>query len=258
MKLFIGTQEEPFYLPLFFQRLFERIPGHEVVGVNILPPFNSQDSWWQVLRDYYGLFGPTEFCRQGLLFTWHKAADVCRLEVMDGRPHSVKRVMRRHGIPVHRVRRQNTKAFRRLLDCDIFVSVANPVVLKARTLRRPRHGGINFHAGYLPRYRGINPSFWALLHGEKESAVTVHRMDEKLDSGPILGQRVIPLTDSETLHGLFLRVVELGPTLLADVLDGLEAGSVAERPNSDAESSYFGFPKPEDGKLFRERGRRFR
>ena len=78
MKLFIGTQEEPFYLPLFFRRFLERIPGHEVTGVNILPPFNSQDSWRQVVRDYFGLFGHAEFCRRGVMFAWHMAADAAR------------------------------------------------------------------------------------------------------------------------------------------------------------------------------------
>jgi hypothetical protein len=258
MKIFIATQEEPFYLPRFFANLLPRLSRHEIVGVNILPPFNSQHGWRDVLRDYWGFYGAAEFFRHGLLFAWRKAGAALRFDKLDGRPRSVARVFADRGVPIHRILRQNTDAFRALLAVDALLSVADPVVLKKQTLATPARGCLNFHAGALPRYRGINPSFWALLNGEKQSAVTVHLMDEKLDNGPILGQTVIPFDDGETFDSLLGKVVARGPELVAATLDGLAAGTVAPRPNDAAQATYFGFPSAADGKRFRAKGLRFR
>ncbi len=258
MKIFIATQEEPFYLPRFFADLLPRLARHEIAGVNILPPFNSQHGWTDVLRDYWGFYGPAEFVRHGALFAWRKVGAALRFDKLDGRPRSVARVFADRGVPIHRVRRQNTDEFRALLAVDLFLSVADPVILKKKTLATPAKGCINFHAGALPRYRGINPSFWSLLNGEKQSAVTLHFMDEKVDNGPILGQTVIPFDDDETLDSLFGKVVARGAELAAAVIDGLAAGTVAPRPNNEAEATYFGFPTAADGRRFRALGRRFR
>lgn len=258
MKIFIGTQEEPFYLPLFFSGLLEKITGHQIVGVNILPPFNSQSDWTGVIRDYWGMFGPQEFFVRGFIFSWHKMADTFHLDRISDRPHSVRRVFEKYHVPIHRVRRQNTDEFRRLLDCDLFVSVANPIIVKNATLSYPKQGCINFHAGYLPRYRGINPSFWALFNGEKQTAFTVHRMDEKIDNGPILAQKIIPIEANESLHGLFLKVTQEGPALMAKVIDEIAAGTSRPQPNDEAKATYFGFPTPADGRLFRQRKRKYR
>jgi methionyl-tRNA formyltransferase len=257
MKIFIATQEEPFYLPTFFDTLVKLVGSDNIVGVNILPPFNTQKNWLEVVTDYFAFFGFAEFVRRGIVFVALKIADVLNLGKLTGGEYSVWRVFQKHNIPIYNIKKQNDPSFLNLVKCDIFVSVANPVIVKKDLINTPFMGCINFHAGYLPRYRGINPCFWSLLNGEKESAVTVHFIDEQIDNGPILGQKTFQIDNADSLHSLFLKVVEYGPPLLAEVIYNIENKSIELTENSARSATYFGFPKSEDGKRFRMMGLKF-
>jgi methionyl-tRNA formyltransferase len=79
--------------------------------------------------------------------------------------------------------------------------------LPASVLRSPRSGVINVHSSLLPRYRGPAPVLWAIRNGDAEIGLTVHRMDEQFDTGPILAQRGgIALEEDVTPQLLWQRV----------------------------------------------------
>ena len=82
-------------------------------------------------------------------------------------------------------------------DCDLFVSMSFNQIFRKRITNLPRLKTINCHAGKLPFYRGRNILNWVLINDEKEFGITVHYIDEGIDTGDILLQRSFPITDED-------------------------------------------------------------
>lgn len=99
--------------------------------------------------------------------------------------------------------------------CDIFVSLAFNQIFKKEVISIPLHGAINCHAGKLPRYRGRNILNWALINDEKEFGITVHYIDEGIDTGDIILQKTFPITDSDCYKTLLKTAyMECGPIVM--------------------------------------------
>jgi methionyl-tRNA formyltransferase len=109
-----------------------------------------------------------------------------------------------------------------LLGPDLLVVVAYGQIIPAGVLAIPRHGAVNVHASLLPRHRGAAPVARAILAGDLETGVTIMRMDEQLDHGPILASRATPIGDREDAAALTERLAEMGAELLVEVLAELD------------------------------------
>ena len=110
----------------------------------------------------------------------------------------------------------------RALEPDLLVVVAYGQILPAAVLAIPRLGAINVHASLLPRHRGAAPVARAILAGDAETGVTIMKMDEQLDHGPILAVRATPIGEHEDAEGLTARLAQTGAELLVETLDHLE------------------------------------
>jgi methionyl-tRNA formyltransferase len=95
-------------------------------------------------------------------------------------------------------------------------------------------GALNVHASLLPRWRGASPVQAAILAGDAETGVSIMRLDEGMDTGPVLARRAVRIGDEETAGQLGARLAELGGELLAEVLPGWLAGELAAEPQDDA------------------------
>lgn len=82
-------------------------------------------------------------------------------------------------------------------NAELFVSMSFNQIFRKKLMFLPRMGTINCHAGKLPFYRGRNILNWALINDEKEFGITVHYVDEGIDTGDILNQRIYPITDDD-------------------------------------------------------------
>lgn len=133
----------------------------------------------------------------------------------------------------------------------VAISVNWPTLVGPAMLDLFQHGVINAHAGDLPRFRGNATPNWAILAGEDRVVLTLHRMVEELDAGPILAQRAFPLTDATYVIEVYRFMEQAVPELFVEVLDGLEAGTVVARPqDGDPALSLRCYPRrPEDGEL---------
>ena len=117
--------------------------------------------------------------------------------------------------------------------------------LPAAVLDTPRYGVINIHTSLLPKYRGPAPVLWAIRNGDPEVGVTIHRMDERFDAGPILAQRGgIPLDEDVTPRVLASRIRPVLADLLTSALDQVVRG-VPGVPQLDGDASSAGFIEPE-------------
>lgn len=118
------------------------------------------------------------------------------------------------------------------------IVVAFGHILKEPLLSAPQHGCINLHASLLPRWRGVSPVQFALLHGDTWTGVTVMRMDAGVDTGPIYAQRAIPIQPDETAGELAEKLSGLGADLLVHTLRQLEAGRIVPQEQDDIGAVY--------------------
>tara|TARA_Y100001970_G_scaffold294060_1_gene446383 strand:- start:7647 stop:8555 length:909 start_codon:yes stop_codon:yes gene_type:complete len=87
-------------------------------------------------------------------------------------------------------------------NCDLFVSMSFDQIFKKKIINLPRFKTINCHAGKLPYYRGRNVLNWVLINGEKEFGITVHYIDEGIDTGDIILQKTYPISNKDNYKSL--------------------------------------------------------
>ena len=111
---------------------------------------------------------------------------------------------------------------------EVAIVVAYGKILPAALLEIPRHGFLNIHGSILPRWRGAAPIQRAIEHGDSETGVTIMRVDEELDHGPMLAIAKTPIGPDEHTPALAARLSTIGAEALLDVLSRL--GTIAETP----------------------------
>jgi methionyl-tRNA formyltransferase len=126
----------------------------------------------------------------------------------------------------------------RSLQPDISVVVAYGHILKPEVLDLPVHGSLNIHASLLPELRGAAPVHWAIIHGYETTGVTIMRMDEGLDSGPILHQVEERIRPDESMRDLAARLAEIGAEALITTLSMIESGQAIGRPQDHDRATY--------------------
>ncbi|MEF8787527.1 MAG: methionyl-tRNA formyltransferase [Planctomycetota bacterium] len=145
-------------------------------------------------------------------------------------------------LPVLQPESINSRHFRNSLaelDPEIGVVVAYGAILRSPLLELPDRGFINLHASALPAYRGAAPINWAIINGETTSGVTVIRMVEEMDAGPILARKTVPIERDDTAGDLHDRLADIGSDLLRGVVDDMDAGDPPEETLQDeSEASY--------------------
>src|SRR5262249_29878232 len=107
----------------------------------------------------------------------------------------------------------------------------------------------NMHGSLLPKYRGRVPINCAVIHGERETGATLHRMEVKPDAGAIVEQAAVPILPDDTAGDVFDKVVVAAELVLNRALPAMLAGSVFEHAQDLTKGSYFSGRKPEDGRI---------
>lgn len=120
----------------------------------------------------------------------------------------------------------------------LVVVVAYGLLLPETVLRLPPLGCVNVHASLLPRWRGAAPIQRALLAGDTETGVSIMRMNAGLDTGPVLGQAVCPITARLTGGELHDRLAVLGAQTLLPLLPRLAAGELTPQIQDEAQATY--------------------
>lgn len=132
---------------------------------------------------------------------------------------------------------------------DFIFSFYYRQILGPRLLAIPARGAFNVHGSLLPRYRGRVPVNWAIIHGEKVSGVSLHRMEIKPDAGNLLAQRAVPILRNDTAFDVFQKLKCAAENMLLETVPEMLAGRVSETPLDIANGSYFSGRKPEDGRI---------
>ncbi|MBM4193470.1 MAG: methionyl-tRNA formyltransferase [Gemmatimonadetes bacterium] len=174
--------------------------------------------------------------------------------VLDASP--VKRVAVEAGIGLlqpERPRGDEFLAALRALRPDVSVVVAYGHILRQDVIDVPRLGTFNIHASLLPAYRGAAPIQAAIRDGQAETGVTIMRLVLRMDAGPILLARSLPISADDTAGTLEPRLAELGAQAIVELLGQVAAGSASETPQDEAAATYVKKITREDAELVWER-----
>jgi len=168
------------------------------------------------------------------------------------KPPPVKVLAQQLGINVlqpERLRAPEAVDVLRRLAPDLIVVAAYGQILRPEVLSLPSFGCMNIHASLLPRWRGASPVQHAILAGDNETGVTIMKMDEGLDTGPILAQRATPIAADETAGMLAERLAQMGADLLMEIFPAYLSGKIQPRPQPAEGVTYAPLLKKEDGLL---------
>ncbi len=111
------------------------------------------------------------------------------------------------------------------LEANLYVVVAFRMLPEV-VWKMPAYGTFNLHASLLPNYRGAAPIHWALINGEQVTGVTTFFIDEKIDTGAIILQEQISVSDKDTVGTLHDKLMTLGSTLVLKTVNGIQKGPV--------------------------------
>jgi methionyl-tRNA formyltransferase len=256
--LFI-TQEDPFYVRLFFEEFFRNYPHPEDIKGVVIAPTMGKKSAGKLMRQMYDFYGPVDFFRVGSKYAYYRFCDVISRNLPLRSYYSIAQVCRKYAVPVMQRANVNSEDFLaelRKMNIDLVISVAAPQIFKEKLIKLPGCGCINIHNSKLPKYRGMLPNFWQMFNGEKTVGTTIHFINAGIDDGDILLQKETPIESGESLDSLIKRTKKLGAIFMIDAVLSLKQGPVKPLPNRKAEATYFTFPTKEQAKEFRRRGYR--
>jgi len=152
-------------------------------------------------------------------------------------PPAVKEAAMRHGLEILQPEKASSPDFceaMRARNPDLLVVLAFGQILKRPLLQIPAWGALNIHASLLPKYRGAAPLQWAILNQEKVTGLTAMRMDEGVDTGPILQRKEVAIRPDETYGQLQDRLADLAGGFLVETLKALSEGRVEEEGQDHA------------------------
>jgi methionyl-tRNA formyltransferase len=156
-------------------------------------------------------------------------------------PSPVKQLALKNGVAVFQPRNfRLEEELGRLenLSADLLVVVAYGLILPERVLRAPRLGCVNIHASLLPRWRGAAPIQRAIQAGDEQTGVAIMRMDEGLDTGPVLLAKRCPISCEDSAGTVHDRLASLGAKALMEAIPGVADGSLAEQSQDNSKACY--------------------
>ena len=137
----------------------------------------------------------------------------------------------------------------RELAADIFIVVSYGKILPLSVINLPPHKTLNLHFSRLPQYRGASPMQFALMNGDRETAVTVFVLDEELDHGPIVAQQTAAIEDDDTFLTLSLRLAHESAELLLNVLPDYVSGKTIPQVQDHTQATYTKIITKQDGRI---------
>ena len=165
---------------------------------------------------------------------------------------SIAEVAARHNIPVYTPDNINHPLWIekiRELKPDVLFSFYYRDILSKVILDIPASGCFNLHGSLLPKYRGRVPTNWAIINGETETGVTLHVMTSGIDDGDIVAQEKVAIAADDTAQTLSNKQVAAARKMLDVSLPAIKTGKITRKPQNNAEATYYGGRKAEDGAI---------
>lgn len=267
LKILLVTQDDPFYVSIFFKELFKRNFSNqfELAGVVIQPPLGKK-SKQKLIKQMIDFYGYWNFFILGIKYVFYKVFNVISVKSFKGNfpgAFSVEHILLKNNVKIIEAKNINSKyslQYLSALNLDIIFSIAASQIFKKDVLNIPKIGCFNIHTSKLPKNRGMMPNFWSLYNFESDnsSAVTIHKMNETLDDGEILLQKIFDLDPKETLDSLIRRTKKLSVIAFLEAIEMLRKGNINYIVNDSKYATYNTFPTEDDVTRFKAKGYRLR
>jgi len=218
--------------------------GHVPIGALVLPSTDRATLRRKLAQ--WGVRGVAHYARAKLIP--HRRPEQPRLsnpylepllKNRDGVFRSLRELAAHHGFPVATCRDQNSPqsiAQLKAWSPDLIIFTGGNI-LRKQLLQLPRLGVLNVHLGLLPEIRGMSTPEWSLLN-HVPVGITIHYMDEGIDTGPILQRYDFPdLAECKSLSDLRNRLIAFGVKKTADVVTGLDKGTISATPQRDLDKN---------------------
>ena len=168
------------------------------------------------------------------------------------RPPPVKERALALGLSVEQPTKVRTPEFAAslaALEADVALVIAYGRILPRAVLEAPRAGCVNVHASLLPRWRGAGPIQAAIVHGDVETGVCLMKMDEGMDTGPVIACAKTPIDPDETAAELGARLARMGAAIVREKLPAFVAGELEVTPQDAAGVTVAPILTKDDGRL---------
>ncbi len=173
--------------------------------------------------------------------------------VNDSNAHlRLEKLCEKHSIPFHRIAEINTPESEDLIKGyrpDLITINHFPKLLKKQIIDLPKIGCINLHPSLLPAYRGLSPIQQPIIHGEKETGVTVHFIDEQMDTGDIIIQESVEISPTMYVSDLQRALFKIYEKIVVKAIEKITTNNLQLKSQKHLEGSTFGKLKLDDCKI---------
>lgn len=212
-------------------------------------PFGKKESFLTQIKKTYKIFGLNFFYYYSI-----------KLLITKIKNKNISKVLKKNEIPKlilnQSINEEKSLQQIKSFAPDLLISIAGNEIFRKKLIDLAPFGCLNLHTGFLPKYRGLMPTFWALKNNEKKIGITVFKVDEGIDSGPILVQKSVDI-DLRIQSELIRKTKSIGIDCIVEAVNLIDTGKAIYKSNDDLNSSYYGFPKRSDVIKFIASGARF-
>ncbi len=242
MNIVLLTQNDPFYLSDSIEDLIKKINNngkHKICNaiVTSASPFGKKKGFVRKIFKTFKIFGFRFFLYYSYQYIFRKY--ILR--------KSVIKILNKSEIPVWMLNSSinlkcNVKILKELKP-DLVVIIAGNQIIKNNILEIPKYGVINAHSSLLPDYKGLMPTFWVLKNKEVETGVTIFKLTEGIDNGPIINRKKIKIYKEFSQSDLIKKSKIIANEL---IIEALELVKYPERFINNTGGSYYNFPTKKD------------
>jgi methionyl-tRNA formyltransferase len=156
-----------------------------------------------------------------------------------------------HNIPFFKGNPRNGKAYQFIknIHVDVLISINFLFLIKSDIINHPKILSFNIHGSLLPKYRGRTPHVWSIINNEKNTGISAHIIDEGCDTGAILNQVIIPISQNDTGNDILDKYKSKYFSLIRNVLDKIQSNKLAPVIQDESLATYYGIRNPEDGQI---------
>lgn len=227
MKIYIITMDDPVFTLDFFHEIIKK-RSKDIVGIAITNggrlKIGKNRSKLKYLLSLFLIMGAYHFFKNALItirYKFHKRL-VKRLRCI--KDYSLAGIALEYNIPAVYIDSPNNRDFLEYLitvSPDVIINQSQHI-LKKQLLAIPQYGVLNRHNALLPKNRGRLTPFWIVFKGESETGVTIHLVDEGIDSGPIVVQKRFNVEKNDTFNTIAKKNYEIASVAMLEALTKLE------------------------------------
>ena len=208
MRIFIITMDDPVQTKDFIEYIIQE-RNDDIVGLAVpsgdrLTLSKGKSKYAYVFSLFLIMWGPYHFCKNVFVTVWHKIKKKVNININYAKIPPLVGVAQKNNIPTYNISTPNSKKFRAELvkyKPDIIINQSQSII-KEDLLGIPTIGVLNRHNALLPKNRGRLTPFWVLYKEEKETGVSIHFVEEGLDSGDIVVQKKYIVTKKDNFNSL--------------------------------------------------------